>query len=255
MITLYTCGEMFGLPEASPYVTKTEIHLKMAGLAYVKEPAHPDLSPKGQLPWIDDHGALIADSHFIRLHLEAKYGFDFDAGLSEVERAQAWALERMIENHFGWTLAGVRWLVEENYAKGPARYFAGMPREAQAAIKQEVQSEVRARIHAVGIGRHTPEEILGLGERSLAALSLMLGDKRYFMGEEPTGVDAVAFGVLAGIMTPYFDAPIRDLAHATGTEFVDMKPSTSKVSSSSSAPGRVVPARWARNCCWSRIVW
>ena len=32
MITLYVFGPNFGLPETSPYVTKTEVQLKMAGL-------------------------------------------------------------------------------------------------------------------------------------------------------------------------------------------------------------------------------
>jgi hypothetical protein len=33
---------------------------------------------------------VIADSTFIRAHIERKYGFDFDAGLSQQGRAQAW---------------------------------------------------------------------------------------------------------------------------------------------------------------------
>ena len=37
MITLYGFGAGFGLPEISPFVTKTEVQLKMAGLAYRKE--------------------------------------------------------------------------------------------------------------------------------------------------------------------------------------------------------------------------
>ena len=52
----------------------------------------PPASPKGQLPYIVDDAASIADSTFIRAHIEAKYGFDFDAGLDLRERAQAWAL-------------------------------------------------------------------------------------------------------------------------------------------------------------------
>ena len=36
MIILYGAGEGFGLPEISPYVTKTEVQLRMAGLPYEK---------------------------------------------------------------------------------------------------------------------------------------------------------------------------------------------------------------------------
>ena len=98
MITLYGFGAGFGLPEISPFVTKTEIQLKMAGLAYRKEKAKPPASPKGQLPYIVDEAETIADSTFIRAHLEAKYGFDFDAPLSLQARAQAWAFERRVRD-------------------------------------------------------------------------------------------------------------------------------------------------------------
>ena len=54
MIILYGFGAGFGLPGISPFVTKTEVQLKMAGLAYRKERAKPPSSPKGQLPYIVD---------------------------------------------------------------------------------------------------------------------------------------------------------------------------------------------------------
>ena len=92
MITLYGFGAGFGLPEISPFVTKTEVQLRMAGLAYRKERAMPPASPKGQLPYIEDEGERVADSTFIRAHIERKYGFDFDDGLDREIRAQAWAL-------------------------------------------------------------------------------------------------------------------------------------------------------------------
>ena len=41
MITLYGFGEGFGLPEKSSFVTKTEVQLKMAGIAYRKHKAVP----------------------------------------------------------------------------------------------------------------------------------------------------------------------------------------------------------------------
>ena len=67
MITLYGFGEGFGLPEISPFVTKTEVQLKMAGLAYRKEKARPPASPKGQLPYIVDD----AETHR-RFHLHPR---------------------------------------------------------------------------------------------------------------------------------------------------------------------------------------
>src|SRR5260370_11264380 len=89
MITLYGFGAGFGLPEISPFVTKTEVQLKMAGLGYRKQRAMPPASPKGQLPFIEEDGQSIGDSTFIRAHIERKHGFDFDAGLDQRQRAHA----------------------------------------------------------------------------------------------------------------------------------------------------------------------
>src|ERR1700745_384528 len=102
MITLYGFGTGFGLPEISPYVMKTEVQLKMAGLPYRKLRARPQDGPKGQVPFIDDRGAPMSDSTLIRGHIERTYGLDFDEGLDALRRAEAWALERMVENHLAW---------------------------------------------------------------------------------------------------------------------------------------------------------
>ena len=137
MITLYGFGTGFGLPEKSPFVTKTEVQLKMAGLAYRKEKAMPPASPKGQLPYIVDDAESIADSTFIRAHIEGKYGFDFDAPLSLQARAQALALERMIEHHVYWAPVGARWVVSDNFANGPAHFFDGAPEHIREKIPEE----------------------------------------------------------------------------------------------------------------------
>ena len=205
MITLYGFGPGFGLPEISPYVTKTEVQLKMAGLDYRKAKGRAELSPKGQLPFIDDEGELIADSTFIRAHIECEYGVDLDAGLSRSERAQAWTIERMIENHLCWCMIHARWLLKDNFDKGPAHFFDHAPDGVREAVRQEVNAKVRA----VGIGRHSDDEIADLGEKSLDALVQLLAGKRFLMGDHATSVDAIAFAQVAAILTPFFDSPLR----------------------------------------------
>lgn len=212
MIILYGLGERFGLPETSPFVTKTEVQLKMAGLAYEKQKAMPQTSPKGQLPYIDDDAERIADSTFIRAHIERKYGFDFDEGLDPVQRAQAWAIERMIEHHIYWSLVGARWLDPENFAKGPSHFFDQAPEDQRQALRDTARATVTTNYRVNGLGRHAPDESLELGCRSLEALSVFLGGKLYLTGNTPCGTDATAFAMLAGIMTPFFDSPLRQRA-------------------------------------------
>jgi glutathione S-transferase len=223
MITLYGFGPNFGLPETSPYVTKTEVQLQMAGLAYRKEQAFPEQSPKGQMPFIDDNGELVADSTFIRSHIERKYGIDLDAGLDRRGRAEAWALERMIENHFGWMVGYSRFFLPDNFEKGPVRFFDHAPELQRAAMREAMMERIRETFLAVGVLRHSPEEIEALGGRSIEALAAVLGDKPYLMADRPTGVDAIAFAALAALVTPFFDSPLRRRAeaHPTLPAYVD----------------------------------
>ena len=53
---------------------------------------------------------------------------------------------------------------------------------------------------------------MDLAVRSLFALSVQLGNKPHLMGDTPCGTDATAFAALAGILTPFFDSPLRQRA-------------------------------------------
>jgi glutathione S-transferase len=207
-ITLYGGGPGFGLPEVSPYVTKTEVQLRMAGLPFTKTRADLESVPKHKMPYLDDDG-IVADSTFIRAHIERKYGIDLDRGLSQRQRAEAWAIERMLEDHLAWTITHGRWLQPENFAKGPARFFDGAPEAIREKLRADVLDRVRTSFYSQGTGRHAQEEITALGARSLAALSVLLGDKPYLFGDVVTGTDATAFAVLACALTPFFDTGLR----------------------------------------------
>ncbi|WP_374573286.1 glutathione S-transferase family protein [Phenylobacterium sp.] len=208
-ITLHGFGPGFGLPEISPYVCKTEVQLRMAGLGYRRAPVDRDIAPKGKAPYIDDDG-LIADSTFIREHIERKYGVDLDEGFDAAQRATAWAVERMLEDHLAWALVHYRWIDPDNFARGPAHFFDGAPE----GVREAAQANVARNLWGHGLGRHSDLELLELAERSLEAFALILGDKPYLLGAEPCGADATALGVLAGLLTPYFDSPLQRLAES-----------------------------------------
>jgi hypothetical protein len=50
MITLYTFGPGWGLPDPSPFVMKAEMLLKIAGLPYRIDSKGFSKAPKGKLP-------------------------------------------------------------------------------------------------------------------------------------------------------------------------------------------------------------
>jgi len=212
MITLYTFGPQFGLPDPSPFVTKVEVLLKMAALPFRSDSTGFSKAPKGKLPYIDDDGEKIADSTFIRWHLEKKYGVDFDRGLSNEQRGVAWAFEKMAEDHLYWAVVDARWTDNANFNKGPRHFFRAVPAPMRPLVVAMIRRQVRKNLHSQGMGRHSQAEIVALGTRSIEAIADYLGQKPFFMGAEPTGVDATMFAFAAGALCPLFDSPLRSAA-------------------------------------------
>ena len=212
MITLYTFGPAFGLPDPSPFVTKAATLLKMAGLPYRADSSGFRQAPKGKLPYIDDDGERIADSTLIRWHIEKKYRFDFDRGLTSEQRATAWAFEKMAEDHLYWTLVDARWTHDDNFQKGPAEFFGKVPRPLRPIVIAAIRRLVRNNLHAHGMGRHSSGEIVALAARSIDAIADYLSDKPFFMGAEPTGADATLFAFTLSLLCPIFATPIRTAA-------------------------------------------
>ncbi|KRA35103.1 glutathione S-transferase [Rhodanobacter sp. Root627] len=213
-ITLHVTRVAFELPDTSPFVIKTEVQLKMAGLAYERVPMIPPQAPLGKLPFIHDHGEVVSDSTFIRAHIERKYGVDLDAGLDARQRAQAWAIERLLEDHLYFAMVWFRWIDPENFARGPARFADSVPEPQRAQRREQMQAGKRAELQAQGIGRHSPQGIAALGVRSIDAVAALLGQQPYLMGASPSGVDATALGMLACVLTPFFDTPLQRAAAA-----------------------------------------
>jgi len=212
VITLYAFGPAFGLPDPSPFVTKAEMLLKLARLAYRVDTGGFRKAPTGKLPYIDDDGTIVADSSFIRLHLERKHGIDFDAGLTAERRAVAWAIEKMCEDHLYWAVVRDRWIDDANFAAGPAKFFEKVPAPVRPLVVAVIRRKVRSGLKAHGLGRHTPEEIAELARRDIDALAAVLGEKPYLMGDKPCGADATAFAFAAGLLCPIFEAPSRRAA-------------------------------------------
>jgi glutathione S-transferase len=206
MINLSAFGPLWGAPDPSPFVIKTQVQLKMAGLPYRTFKVKPPEAPKGKLPFIDDDGVKVGDSTFIRDYIQWKHGLDLDAGLSPRQRALAWTVERVVEDHLYWAIVYFRWAVPENFDKGPAVFFAGAPEEVREAARRGMG----AVLHGQGFARHSAEEVGDLAARSVAALAEIVGDGPYLSGELICGADATLFAGLTAALSPHFDTPVRD---------------------------------------------
>lgn len=209
MIILHSFGPAFGLPDPSPFCIKAELLLKMAGLPYRTTTGNLGKAPKGKLPLLEEDGQIIADSTFIRMHLESRHGIDFDKGLSPEQRGIAWAVEKMLEDHLYWINVSERWLDDGNFDKGPRMFFDKAPALIRPLVVAMVRRKVRANLYGHGLGRHSRDDMMRLAARAYAALADILGDRPYLTGTVPCGADATMAAFLMSALCPLFTTELR----------------------------------------------
>lgn len=212
MRTLYVFGPNFGLPDPSPFCTKAMVLMTMAGLDYETANCDPRKAPKKKGPYLIDDGETISDTTFIRWHIEEKYGYEFDAGLSDEQQGTAWAVEKLCEDNIYWAIMYERWMIEKNFNAGPRTFFQGVPMPLRPMVISLVRRQVQRDLWGQGFGRHSREEISQIGKHGLDAIAQVLGESPYLMGEEATGVDAIGFATVAGVLSDIFDSEL--LTHA-----------------------------------------
>lgn len=208
-IVLYGFGPFLGAPDSSPFVIKTMVLLKLAGLDYRVVRGNPLRAPKKLLPYIQDGGVTVADSTLIRSHLERTYGVDLDAGLSAEQRAVAWAVERLCEDHLYFAMLHARWMDRGNFTKGVGTMFGVIPAPVRPIAKVMLRRMNAARLHGHGLGRQAPSDRIALAVRDIDALAAILGTKRHVMGDAPCGADATVFAFVESILTPPLNDPLR----------------------------------------------
>jgi glutathione S-transferase len=190
---------------------KLETYLRMTGLPFkIFNLSTKSRSPKGKMPYIEDKGNIMGDSNFIIDYFISEYGDILDKNLSASEKAVSHAMAKMMEENLYWAVAHTRWFFPENWEKTRKGYFGSLPAFLQPFVPNMVRDMMKKQMYGHGLGRHTTEEIMKIGLKDLAALSDFLADKPFFMGEEPSTLDAIAYSFLANILYVPIESPLKE---------------------------------------------
>ncbi|MGR9073834.1 MAG: glutathione S-transferase family protein [Gammaproteobacteria bacterium] len=215
MIILHQFKPCWGIPNLSPFCVKVETYLRIAGLPYQAVVDLPAKGPKGKLPFIEDDGKIIADSRLIVEYLEETYGHKLDGHLTEEQSAASVAILRLLDESLYWYGAYARWQYSDaNLHVTQDAVFAALPPLLQSVAAFFIRRSMIKKIVGQGTGRLLPDEIFHLAEIDLNALSVLLGDKPYLLGNKPSSIDAAAFGYLINILECPVESPIKDYALA-----------------------------------------
>src|SRR5262249_30261368 len=94
-------------------------------------------------------------------------------------------------------------------------FFASMPAPLKLIAPPIVRKDMKRKLFHQGVGRHTPEEIAEIGKMDLIALSGILGDKTFLLGEEPTSFDASVYAFTASFLFVPIPTPFKELIENT----------------------------------------
>lgn len=215
MIILYTSPSLWGLPSISPACLELETWLRMAKLPYnpvVVTADNVELAPKGKVPFIEYQGKLVGDATLIIEMLKQKEGIDLDDALSATERAISLAFRRMLKENTYWGGIYIRYNIEENwhhYREVIANIlFPDAPTEVWEPFINQFRQAILAQMHSQGMGRHSSDEIVQITCADFQALSDFLADKPFFMGNQPTTLDATAYAYVGNVIKAPYGGPI-----------------------------------------------
>lgn len=213
MITLYQFAPTWSIPNLSHFCVKIETYLRMIDQPYQIVETMPLKAPRGKLPYLEDQDKKIADSRLIIHYLQSQYGNKLDAHLTELELATAKAWQRLIEEHLYWISMYTRWNYSEaNWQQNKHAIFDVLPVGVRDLIATVYRYLIKKQIYGQGTGRLNEEDIFLLATEDITALSVFLGDKDYFMGNEPASIDATAYGFLVNILACPIESPLKQHA-------------------------------------------
>ena len=216
MIKLFGFGPQFGLVDPSPFVLKVDALLRLTQTPFEVITNVKNLSnaPKKKLPYIEDQGKNIADSHFIFEYIKTHHDQELDTWLSPGQKATAHLTSRALDEAFYYCLIYSRWCRDDTWPIVKQAFFGGMPALLRHIIAGRLRKQVINGLKDQGFGRHSHEEILQLTHQSLQALNDLLGDKPYMLGEHMCSLDATCFAFLAQMILAEIDNPYNAKARS-----------------------------------------
>ena len=209
-IRLFAFCTGWGVPfnTSAPFPLKLETWLRIAGIPYEFVIANdPNKGPKGKSPWVEIGTEVMGDSALIIETLEGRLGINLDAHLDAQQQAIAVSVQRMLEEHYHQCFE--HQLFFGKGAKERLQEFAAtMPIPLRWLVPTVLKRTFTKQLHARGMGRHSEEVIIAQGKSDLDALSVLLGDQHYFLGDQPSSIDACVFGFLGVSLYVAGDNPL-----------------------------------------------
>jgi len=194
------------LPSLSPFALKLETWLRMADIRYQSiSNKMTEQSSKGQIPFVELNGRELNDTNFIIEELTTYFGREsMESNLSVEQKANLHSYLRMTEESLRWATLVERAKIGEymfNEKDGMGRSISGPFKIILRIIGiRMIKRGMRTATQKQGYGRFNEQEMENVTKGDLKALDGFLGNKRFFMGDNPTRLDASVFGTVGELI-------------------------------------------------------
>lgn len=216
-ITLCRGWAQSGVYVWSPFVTKLELRLRLAGVTYSTEAGNPRTAPTGKIPYISipsltnpaSPALKIGDSSLIAQHfIENGTMEDLNADLDETRKALDLAVRALFEDKLYFFNMRERWI--DNFYVQREKVLEALPWLLRVLIGAMIYRGHVKTLHGQGTGRFSAEEARGFREEIWRRLNGMLAESRrkragkecfWCLGrEEPTDCDTTVFGFVCSAL-------------------------------------------------------
>ena len=219
MLTLHKFMPAWGLPDLSPFCIKAETYLRMVGVPFQVAVADTRKAPKAKLPYLVDGSLTIADSRDIIDHVEKTLERPLDADLSAEQRAIVVAFRGLLEEEAYYLVIHQRWKQDAGWRtyipimSGYLRQI-GVPGPIAPLVAGLVRRQMVRTLWGQGIGRHSAEQVDARALAIVEAVCVQLGDKPFFLGDEPRTIDATVYAFMATLLDTPFESEAATFGRA-----------------------------------------
>lgn len=203
--------------DLSPFCTKLMTYLKMTKTEYEFVPFGDHQgggSPKGKMPWIHAPNLLgddkVGDSTIIidALVKADPTKYDLDQHLSAQDIAIGRAFKVMVEESFYWATVHLRWMTDEKDTVTKPAFFPDYHWSVQSLLGWYLKRNIVAQLIGQGTGLLTDEEVTTKAKAELKSLSVFLGTKKYFLGNQISSYDATFYSFLVSTVQGEWNHPV-----------------------------------------------
>ncbi|CAG9534942.1 unnamed protein product [Cercopithifilaria johnstoni] len=208
VVYLYQFSRASSSPNISPFCFKVETWLRANKLKHELR-SYWNFQPwERYLPFVELNGEKISCSQLIVEQLQRH--FNLNDQLEKVDIGVARAIDRMIERNTHYLL--LYFIFVENLPKFLQGFEPSLiKRWFMRGTISPFHDKVRRTFVDMGFSKCSRNDLISMLQKDIAAIDVILGDKKFLFGVKPTLSDFTVFGHLATSYYLPFHQPITDI--------------------------------------------